>query len=34
MSNIYLLIGNDSNIIENTIKEVLSKIEYDYNNNI
>lgn len=34
MSNIYLLIGNDSNIIENTIKEVLSKIEYDYNNKI
>ncbi len=34
MSNIYLLVGNDSNIIENTIKEILSKIEYDKSNKI
>lgn len=34
MPNIYLLIGNDSNIIENTIKEILSKIEYDTNNKV
>lgn len=34
MSNIYLLIGSDSNIIENNIKEILSKIDYDINNKI
>ena len=34
MHNIYLLIGNDNNIIENSIKEILSKIEYDKNNKI
>lgn len=34
MNNIYLLIGSDSVIIENNIKEILSKIEYDNNNKI
>ena len=34
MQNIYLLIGNDSNIIENTIKEILSKVEYNTNNKV
>lgn len=34
MSNVYLLIGNDSNIIENNIKEILSKIDYDTNNKV
>ncbi len=32
MPNIYLLIGSDSNIIENNIREILSKIDYDNNN--
>ena len=34
MNNIYLLVGTDSNIIENNIKEILSKIDYDINNKI
>lgn len=34
MPNTYLLIGNNSDNIENNIKEILSKIDYDKNNKI